>query len=129
MEADRNIWFLRIVCAHKTAFLRLAITYVSFEKINAWCAFICVFRDLWENNIGLASFCWLLLLHLRLAFCFLRYSDIEDTKTDKTDKTDTKSRKVLFSSFSSVLLITADREITKKSFHAYLCTHTIGLNA
>mgnify|MGYP006961571228 CR=1 FL=1 len=85
--------------------------------------FICVFRDLWENNSGLASFCWLL-LHLRLAFCFLRYSEREDTKTDQTD---TKSRKV--SSFSSVFLITADREITKKSFHAYLCTHTIGLNA
>ena len=85
-------------------------------------------RNFLETYSGLASFCWLL-LHLRLAFCFLRYSEIEDTKTDKTDKTDTKSRKVLFSSFSSVLLITADREITKKSFHAYLCTHTIGLNA
>ena len=113
----------------QNGFLASCDNLCIFLKINAWCAFICVFRDLWENNIGLASFCWLLLLHLRLAFCFLRYSDIEDTKTDKTDKTDTKSRKVLFSSFSSVLLITADREITKKSFHAYLCTHTIGLNA
>lgn len=101
-----------------------------FWKITAWCAFICAFRDLWENNSGLASFCWLLLLlHLCLAFCFLRYSEREDTKTDKTDQTDTKSRNVSFSSFSSVFLIMTDREITKKSFHAYLCTRTTGLNA
>ena len=109
---------------HKSVISYFVITYVSFRKQSLG-AHLFALSVIYENIIAawLLSFC----------FFFIRtwlsvFSDIQREGT-KTDKTETKSRKVSFSRFSIILLLTTGREIAKKSFHAYLCTYTMWLNA